>query len=91
MWQTAHLKPFGLGCTPELVEVLHSLVDGIKDDEGEEPIVQSLPEGLQHAVPIRVLHLWLILILKDLQRHLHQRTLFMPELPHDRVRARVYG
>lgn len=63
-----YLKPFRLGCTPDLVKVFHPVVNGIEDDEGEESVIQGFLESLQHAVPVRVLHFWLILVFQNLRR-----------------------
>lgn len=57
-----YLKSLGFCCTPKLVKMSNSVINGIQDDEGEKAIIQSLFESFEHAGAICLLHLSFIFI-----------------------------
>lgn len=57
-----YLKSLGFCCTPKLIKMSNSIIDGIQDDEGEKAIIQSLFESFEHAGAIGLLHLSFIFI-----------------------------
>lgn len=63
-----HLEAFSLGSTPELIKVFNPVINSVDDDEGEEAVVQGLPECFKHTVPVRVFHLGFILIFQTLTK-----------------------
>ena len=64
---TTHLKAFRFSCAPELIKMFNPVVNSVQNDEGEKAVIQSFLKGFQHAVAVGVLHLGLILVLKDLR------------------------
>ena len=57
-----YLKSLGFCCTPKLVKMSNSVIDGIQDDEREKAIIQSLFESFEHAGAVGFLHLSFIFI-----------------------------
>ena len=49
-------------------EVGHEVVGVVHDEEGEQVVVQTLLEALQHAQVVRLLHALLVLVLQHLQQ-----------------------
>lgn len=62
-----YLKTLGFCCTPKLVKMSNSVIDGIQDDKGEKAIIQSLFESFEHAGAVGLLHLSFIFIFHDLR------------------------
>lgn len=57
-----YLKSLGFCCTPKLVKMSNSVIDGVQDDEREKAIIQSLFESFEHAGTVGFLHLSFIFI-----------------------------
>lgn len=70
-----YLKSLGFCCTPKLVKMSNSVVDGIQDDEGEKAIIQSLFESFEHAGAVSLLHLSFIFIFHYLRSPERDREL----------------